>query len=66
MAIEIIIPTTRTLGGATRALLEVITGPGFHNIDAPETAEIEVELMKVRHGGLAPARADAGLNRRAG
>ncbi|MDJ0975582.1 MAG: hypothetical protein QNJ98_14060, partial [Planctomycetota bacterium] len=47
MSIEILIPTTRTLGGATRALLEVITGPGFHNIDGPETSEIEVELMNV-------------------
>lgn len=47
MSIEILIPTTRTLGGATRALLEVIMGPGFQNIDAPETDEIEVELMNV-------------------
>jgi len=47
MAIEILIPTTRTLGGATRALIEVVTGPGFTNIDGPDTDEIEVELMKL-------------------
>lgn len=47
MAIEILIPTTRTLGGATRALIEVMTGPGFVNIDAPDTPELEVELMNL-------------------
>ncbi len=47
MAIEILLPTTRTLGGATRALLEVLAGPGFVNIDAAEGTEIEVELMNL-------------------
>lgn len=47
MAIEILLPTTRTLGGATRALLEALTGPGFVNIDGPESKEIEVELMNL-------------------
>jgi hypothetical protein len=44
--IEILIPTTRTLGGATRAVLEALVGRGFHNIDAPEGA-LEVEIMNV-------------------
>lgn len=47
MAIEILLPTTRTLGGATRALLEVLTTVGFQNIDAAEGDDIEVELMRV-------------------
>lgn len=47
MSIEILIPTTRTLGGATRAITEALLGPGFLNIDAPETDSIEVELTNV-------------------
>ncbi len=48
MAIEILLPTTRTLGGATRAIVEQLLGPGFQNIDAPETnGGIEVEMMNV-------------------
>lgn len=47
MPIEILVPTTRTLGGATRAILETLMGPGFLNIDAPEGDEIEVELMNI-------------------
>ena len=47
MAIEILMPTTRTLGGAVRVLLETLRGAGFQNIDAPESASIEVELMNV-------------------
>lgn len=47
MPIEILVPTTRTLGGATRAVLETLLGPGFANIDSPEEEDIEVELMNV-------------------
>jgi len=47
MPIEILVPTTRTLGGATRAVLEQLLGPGFVNIDAPEETSIPVELMTV-------------------
>jgi len=47
VSIEILLPTTRTLGGATRAITERILGPGFANIDAPETDSIEVELTNV-------------------
>ena len=36
--IEILVPTNRTLGGATRAVLETLLGSGFQNIDAPERA----------------------------
>ncbi len=47
MAIEILVTTSRTLGGATRAVLEQLLGPGFMNIDALETLPIEVELTNV-------------------
>ena len=47
MAIEILIPTTRTLGGAVRALLEQMLGSGFQNIDPPESRAILVEMMNV-------------------
>ena len=47
MAIEILIPTTRTLGGAVRAILEQMLGPGFQNIDPPETRAVLVEMMNV-------------------
>jgi hypothetical protein len=47
MVIEILVPTTRTLGGATRAIAEQLLGPGFLNIDAPEGESIEVELTNV-------------------
>lgn len=47
MGIEILLPTTRTLGGATRVLLEQLQGGGFENIDPPESPAIEVELMNV-------------------
>lgn len=47
MAIEILVPTTRTLGGAVRAILEQMLGPGFQNIDRPETAYVLVEMMNV-------------------
>ena len=47
MPIEILVPTTRTLGGATQAVVEQLLGPGFHNIDAPETDAFEVELTNV-------------------
>jgi hypothetical protein len=46
VSIEILLPTTRTLGGATRAILEALLGGGFQNIDPPEGG-IEVELMNV-------------------
>ena len=49
MAIEILVPTTRTLGGTARALLEQLLGPGFQNIDAPEGDDIRVEMMDVDH-----------------
>ena len=45
--IEILIPTTRTLGGAARAIVDQLLGPGFMNIDNPETNALEVELMNV-------------------
>ena len=45
--IEILIPTSRTLGGAVRAVLEQLLGPGFVNIDAPEASAFEVELTTV-------------------
>ena len=47
MAIEILVPTTRTLGGATRVILMQLLGPGFANIDAPEETPLEVEIMNV-------------------
>ncbi|MDA1195706.1 MAG: hypothetical protein O2894_11045 [Planctomycetota bacterium] len=47
MSIEILISTTRTLGGATCAVLEQLLGPGFLNIDPPETDAFEVELTNV-------------------
>jgi hypothetical protein len=47
VAIEILIPTKRTLGGATRAIVEQLVGPGFLNIDAPDSASLEVELTNV-------------------
>lgn len=47
MAIEILVPTTRTLGGAARALLEQMLGAGFQNIDPPESRAIQVEIMNV-------------------
>lgn len=47
MSIEILIPTTRTLGGATQAVVEQLLGTGFMNIDAPETDAFEVELTNV-------------------
>jgi hypothetical protein len=46
VAIEILLPTTRTLGGAVRAVLETLRGKLFENIDPPE-GSIEVELMNV-------------------
>jgi hypothetical protein len=47
MPIEILLPTTRTLGGATRVLLQQLLTKGFENIDPPETKNLEVELMNV-------------------
>jgi hypothetical protein len=47
MTLQILVPTTRTLGGAARAVLEQLTGTGFVNIDRPETPDVEVELMNV-------------------
>ena len=47
MALEILIPTVRTLGGATRAVLEQLLGSGFLNIDAAESTPYEVELTNV-------------------
>ena len=47
MAIEIIVPTTRTLGGAARVVLLQLLGPGFANIDAPAEPPLEVEVMNV-------------------
>ena len=46
VTIEILVPTTRTLGGATRAILETLLGTGFQNIDPPD-GSIEVEMMNV-------------------
>lgn len=47
MAIEILVPTTRTLGGAARVILLQLLGPGFANIDGPEESPLEVEVMNV-------------------
>jgi hypothetical protein len=48
MAIEIHVPTgSRTLGGTTRAVLEILLAKGFQNIDPPESGKLEVELMNV-------------------
>lgn len=47
VAIEILVPTTRTLGGATRAILEQMLGTGFQNIDPPEANGLLVEIMNV-------------------
>ncbi|MGE0192010.1 MAG: hypothetical protein AB7T63_08195 [Planctomycetota bacterium] len=47
MAIEILIPTTRTLGGAARVLLQQLQVKGFQNIDPPESPNLEVEVMNV-------------------
>lgn len=47
MAIEILVPSTRTLGGAVRAVVEQLLGPGFVNIDAPSESAFEVELTNV-------------------
>lgn len=57
MAIEILIPTTRTLSGCTRAVLEQLLGPGFLNVDPVETDAFEVELTNVdmqEEGRLVP------------
>jgi hypothetical protein len=45
--IEILLPTSRTLGGATKAVLEALLARGFQNIDPPEGEALEVELMNV-------------------
>jgi len=47
VALEILIPTTRTLGGTVRGLLEQMLGAGFQNIDPPETRAVLVEMMNV-------------------
>ncbi len=47
MAIEILVPTSRTLAGATRAVVEQLLGPGFVNIDSSSESSIEVELTNV-------------------
>jgi hypothetical protein len=48
MAIEILVPTGgRTLGGASRAVLEALLSKGFQNIDPPEGGVLEVELRNV-------------------
>ena len=47
MPIEILLPTTRTLAGATRAVLEQLEGPGFLNIDGPQTPYALVEMTNV-------------------
>ena len=47
MSLEVLIPTTRTLGGATSAILRQLLGTGFANIDRPETDSIEAELTNV-------------------
>ncbi len=47
MAIEVLLSTPRTLGGATRAVVEQLLGPGFVNIDSPSESSIEVELTNV-------------------
>jgi hypothetical protein len=45
VSIEILLPTARTLAGTTKVMLETLLSRGFSNIDAPEGASIEVELM---------------------
>ena len=47
MPIEILLPTTRTLGGAAKAVLETLLAKAFQNIDAPEGESVEAELMNV-------------------
>jgi len=48
MTIEILVPTGgRTLGGATRAVIETLLSRGFQNIDPPESQVLEVELRNV-------------------
>jgi hypothetical protein len=47
VSIEVLIPTTRTLGGATSAVLRQLLGPGFANIDRSESDSIEAELTNV-------------------
>jgi len=47
VAIEILLSTQRTLGGAARAVIEQLLGPGFVNIDATGDASFEVELTNV-------------------
>jgi len=47
VTIEILVPTTRTLGGATRAILDQLLGSGFFNIDSPTTPYVLAELMNV-------------------
>jgi hypothetical protein len=48
MTIEILVPTGgRTLGGATRAVIETLLSRGFQNIDPPESGVLEVELRNV-------------------
>jgi hypothetical protein len=47
VAIEILVPCSRTLGGAARAILEQLLGPGFLNIDPVETEAFEVEVTNV-------------------
>jgi hypothetical protein len=45
--IEILLPTARTLGGTSKAVLEALLARGFQNIDPPEAETIEVEFMNV-------------------
>ena len=45
MAIEILVPTGRTLGGSARAVMETLLAKQFVNIDPPESGALEVELM---------------------
>ena len=47
MPIEILLPTARSLGGAVRAVVEQILGPGFVNIDGRDADAVEVELTNV-------------------
>jgi hypothetical protein len=50
MTIEILLRTDRSIAGATRAVLDRMTGGGFENIDAPEDGVIEVDCLNGETG----------------
>ena len=50
MAIETLLPTERSLAGATRTILDRLLGAGYENIDAPEDKRIEIDCLDGESG----------------